>query len=206
MDTPQGLCTYTSCNKFPRFTCTRCRCAKYCSVECQTAHYKFHREGCFATEKYIKEGKKISRLVLVTEDTFEQMKKEIEKGNIFKIESKKGEAEEIIKRVDNKYYEKNSGNRIVSMEEYNNQKGVEVKMLTNWGNLMIKYGDAEVKDDEYYLFVDRKNKKAILLNKNTDKIVAEQDLPQLGDDIKLNIIKGSDGKVYIMGYKEDDKD
>lgn len=204
---PQSLCTYTSCNKFPRLTCTRCRSAKYCSVECQTAHYPFHRQACLATEKYVKQAnakgeikRQINRKVLISEESYIKMVQDIDRGDRTYLVSRTDEKTEAIKRIDGKYYEKDSGSLIINMKDYEKIKNSSHNYLTNWGRLMTKYGQMEHSLGKYCLFRDDNDKKLILLDREKDEIIRELESKQLSPNIKC-AISIVDDFVNIIGYE-----
>lgn len=189
--------------------------AKYCSVECQTKHYADHKESCLASVPYLtqldisensQKEKSIERRIMIPDNEYLNMISELSKGNKFYLVDKRNSKTEVIKRIDEKYYEKESGNVIISMKEFdktlkeNGKEDKDIVYLTNWGKLSIEYIKPETTNGVHCVFVDRKNKKFILFNKSTDTIISEKSVPNLTNTVKFRIEHEND-TVYVVGYE-----
>jgi len=106
MEEPKALCTLTSCDKQPIYTCSRCRCARYCSKTCQETHYLQHKNVCISTAKMLA-GKNLKDSFftinfLLTDQMYKYMVDGLARGLRFPIDTEEGTILPI-KRVDSRY-------------------------------------------------------------------------------------------------------
>jgi len=189
-----NLCSNTECNLFPRYTCSRCKSAKYCSKECQKLHFPNHKSACNSTVKWLgnnENNKFVMRKIKVNDNDYKNIVDTIARGEDYYLHI--GVAVKplhIIKRIDGNYYDKESGSRIISESEFlNNSEGLSIQRFTNFDDLTNKFGQPEDTIDQYCLFIDRPRKRLIILNASTDEILSDKVVLTLRDGIKMKLIK-----------------
>lgn len=190
-----SLCTRIGCDVTSKYTCSRCKSARYCSVECQKLHYPEHKAACKSMIKWTNKAgyddAEYSRMIGVNDNDYRNIVDTIARGEAYYLNiGSDVNPMRIVKRIDGKYYDKESGSMIISESEFKKESaGGVVHRFTNFDDLVDSYGQPEDTVDNYCLFVDRNKKRIIILNKLTDEIFKNIDAPNLNVSAKIKLIK-----------------
>jgi len=162
------LCTYAYCENTSSKTCSRCKIARYCSIECQKKHYPDHKEQCI---RHSETNAYASTTVLPDEDYNEQIKIIEKNGHSF-IFDNFGIKIKVIRRIDGNIYEEKTGDIIRNRYWLENQRKVEphFKENSNWDVLMRKYIKPIHIDDGIAIFLDKEQGRLIRLDIKTDTV------------------------------------
>jgi hypothetical protein len=175
------------CDKDATSTCSRCRCMRYCSAECQRAHWSVHRVYCDATVETAKRHGtlKVNRLVSVPDRQYASFLATLKAEGKARIELKdrKEEVTRVVIRRDGHLYEAPSGIPIqplsVAMEKARKDheegkdagKACTTEYRTNWGELMSRCGNVSGSEYGHACFYDAPSRRVYVLHKASDQIV-----------------------------------
>lgn len=170
------LCYYTACNKKGTKLCSRCKIARYCSIECQTKHYPDHRDDClycFSTGAH-------DYTTIIPDDDYEDQMRQIDENGYSFIFNTDDKQTKVIRRSDSNLYQEKTGNIIRPRKWLEQQKELHKQRFTqdtNWSKLMHKYVKPNLVQNDIAIFVDIQEKKMIYLNIKTDTIIKVESIP-----------------------------
>lgn len=199
------LCKLTTCNNKAKHTCRGCRKARYCSKDCQIKHWNHHKSYCIMDAKDANKtpNKKQTRLILLTDENYRHTYMQLQTNEPQYIGDRKNERTEIIMRIDGNMYEKESGIRIVSQSMVSkNAKDNGIHVTTNWGKLLLTYGDPIYLDETYSVFLSKPKRIIYILDRINDTTLGE--IPFTIDtdnfDIKVGFDKSTGFYMHIIKH------
>jgi len=193
------LCKYTKCEKEANATCTRCREARYCSVECQRAHLEWHKKYCDANfearkRNDIPDDRPVGRKVIVPNIDYIIFESELRKGHSVSLKGRDGSEDEIVLRCDGQIYEVKSGNLVIPFSKL--REDISVGICNNWAKLMLQCGNTIAFEHGLAVFYDKKLGMCYVLNVARNKVIEEKYVGM--GEIKAKIMQGETGTVVLF--------